>query len=272
MNPNLPVNSTMVGKDSAPLPVWYRFFSNASKLLVALTQSGTTAQRPTSYLWVGRPYFNTDLVMVEFWDGSTWVTPSGGGGGAPTTATYVTMSLNATLTNERTAAVTSPITLTDGGANNPVTWAFDQTVVLGNNARVAVSKNSGATVGTRRRVNLIEGANVTLTIADDAGNEEVDVTIAAAGGGSVTWTEAEVDFGATPVYDANFTVVDASITALDQVPVLASGKAATDRVDGDDQWDAITYSALPASGSMTVYANANPGPVVGKRKIQYQVA
>ena len=50
------------------------------------------------------------------------------------------------------------------------------------NARLAVSKNSGATVGTRRRVNLIEGANITLTIADDTGNEEVDVTIAAAGG------------------------------------------------------------------------------------------
>src|SRR5262245_38864657 len=51
------------------------------------------------------------------------------------------------------------------------------------NGRVAVNKNSGSTVGTRRRINFIEGSNVTLTVADDAGNEEVDVTIAAAGGG-----------------------------------------------------------------------------------------
>jgi len=50
-------------------------------------------------------------------------------------------------------------------------------------ARVSVSKNSGAIVGTRRELNLIEGANITLTIADDAVNEEVDITIAAAGGG-----------------------------------------------------------------------------------------
>jgi len=50
------------------------------------------------------------------------------------------------------------------------------------NARVAVNKNSGATVGTRRRLNFIEGTGVTLTIADDAGNEEVDITIAASGG------------------------------------------------------------------------------------------
>jgi len=55
---------------------------------------------------------------------------------------------------------------------------------LNANARVAVSKNSGATVGTRRRINLIEGSNVTLTIADDEANEEVDVTIEAVGGGT----------------------------------------------------------------------------------------
>jgi hypothetical protein len=52
------------------------------------------------------------------------------------------------------------------------------------NARVAVNKNSGAVVGTRRRINFIEGPNVTLTVADDAGNEEVDVTVAASGGAS----------------------------------------------------------------------------------------
>jgi len=102
------------------------------------------------------------------------------------------------------------------------------------------------------------GANGTLTIAST-------VTPAA-------WTEVEVDFGSTPTYDAQFTVVDAALTAAKKVAVLACGKAATGRTAGDDQWDAITYSALPAAGSMTVYAYANPGPVMGKRKIQYQVA
>lgn len=87
-----------------------------------------------------------------------------------------------------------------------------------------------------------------------------------------TWTETEVDFGSTPRYDKSFTVTDAAISAGSKVAVVASGKAATGRSAGDDLWDAITYSALPAAGSMTVYAYANPGPVVGKRKIQYQVA
>lgn len=45
--------------------------------------------------------------------------------------------------------------------------------------------NAAVSVGTRRGINLIEGANVTLTVVDDAGNDRVNITIAAsAGGGS----------------------------------------------------------------------------------------
>lgn len=41
---------------------------------------------------------------------------------------------------------------------------------LGN---IRIRKNSGAIVGTRRLLNLIEGANVMLTIADDGPGDEV---------------------------------------------------------------------------------------------------
>lgn len=46
---------------------------------------------------------------------------------------------------------------------------------------VRVAK-AGVDVGTRNRLNLIEGANITLTVADDGAQDEVDVTIAAGGG------------------------------------------------------------------------------------------
>lgn len=46
---------------------------------------------------------------------------SGGGGGAPTNATYVTLSTNATLTNERVLTAGSGITIVDGGAGSTVT-------------------------------------------------------------------------------------------------------------------------------------------------------
>lgn len=41
----------------------------------------------------------------------------------------------------------------------------------------------GALVSTRKRINLIDGANVTITVADNAGADRTDVTIASTGGG-----------------------------------------------------------------------------------------
>jgi len=83
-------------------------------------------------------------------------------------------------------------------------------------SRVTVRKNSGADVGTRPRLNLIEGTNVTLTVADDAGGGEVDVTIAAAGGGGGGTTgTADLDFGAFPGKS------DASVDVTGQTSIVA---------------------------------------------------
>ena len=47
-------------------------------------------------------------------------------------------------------------------------------------ATVNVRKNSTGSVFTRPRLNLIEGTNITLTVADDSTDGEVDVTITSA--------------------------------------------------------------------------------------------
>jgi hypothetical protein len=49
--------------------------------------------------------------------------------------------------------------------------------------RVTIRKNTGVNVGTRPRLNLIEGTSVTLTVTDDAASDEVDITIASSAGG-----------------------------------------------------------------------------------------
>ena len=49
----------------------------------------------------------------------------------------------------------------------------------GGGGDVTVRKNSGSDVGTRPRLNFIEGSNISLTVADDSGDDEVDVTVAA---------------------------------------------------------------------------------------------
>ena len=48
---------------------------------------------------------------------------AGGGGGAPTNAEYVVISLNGTLTNERVLTAGTGITLTDAGAGSTLTVA-----------------------------------------------------------------------------------------------------------------------------------------------------
>lgn len=50
--------------------------------------------------------------------------------------------------------------------------------------KVIIRKNSAGSDVIRRRLNLIEGANITLTVSDDSANNEIDVTIAGSAGGS----------------------------------------------------------------------------------------
>lgn len=47
---------------------------------------------------------------------------------------------------------------------------------------VNIIRKAGTLIGRRRTINFIEGSNVTLTVADDAVNDRVNVTIASAGG------------------------------------------------------------------------------------------
>lgn len=59
---------------------WTSFFEQVFNLLFAMTQSGTTAQRPTTYLWIGRRYFDTTLgypIWVKSVGPTVWVNGSG---------------------------------------------------------------------------------------------------------------------------------------------------------------------------------------------------
>lgn len=51
--------------------------------------------------------------------------------------------------------------------------------------QIEVAKG-GSLIGTRKQINLIEGSNVTLTVADNPGNNAVDITVASTGGGGGT--------------------------------------------------------------------------------------
>jgi len=93
------------------------------------------------------------------------------------------------------------------------TWADAEIPsTLSANARVAVARNSEATTGTRRRINFIEGANITLTVSDDSVGEEVEVTINASGSTGYTTLQEE----GTPITQrGTLDFVGAALTAAD---------------------------------------------------------
>lgn len=109
-------------------------------------------------------------------------------------------------------------------------------------------------------------------IYTDAGVwEAMNVPSAVFGGAGASWGEVEIDFGSQPVYSAEFTITDAGIEATSKVTVLPSGKPATGRTADDWAWDGATFAANPGTGSATCYAVFTPGPIVGKRKVQYTI-
>jgi hypothetical protein len=94
------------------------------------------------------------------------------------------------------------------------TWASPtvDATHAGSNHLQPVRKNSAGTVFERRRLNFIEGTDITLTVADDAGNDEVDITIAASGGGG---SGVDVEDEGTPLATtaATLNFVGAGVTA-----------------------------------------------------------
>jgi hypothetical protein len=127
-------------------------------------------------------------------------------------------------------------------------------------------KDEGVNIAQRDVLDFV-GAGV--TVADTGGTTQVTIP---GGSGGATWTEVEIDFGTLPVYEAAFTITDAAITSSAmKVQVLPCGKAATGRTADDWQWDGATFAANPGTGSATCYAVFTPGPIVGRRTVQYSV-
>lgn len=131
------------------------------------------------------------------------------------------------------------------------------------NARVAVSK-AGTLVGTRRKINFIEGSNVTLTIADDSGNEEVDVTIAASGGGGGGGTTGttEVDFGSSGSTDTTVVITgQASILGTSRIEAwiectATAGHSIDEHAAADID---IRAGNISAGVGFTIYAVSRSG-------------
>jgi hypothetical protein len=78
-----PVDNKSIGRARFTIG-WQSWFSDAFNFLQALTSSGTTANRPTKFIWTGRTYYDTTLnkpIWVKNMTGATvnWVDATGTG-------------------------------------------------------------------------------------------------------------------------------------------------------------------------------------------------
>lgn len=83
-------------------------------------------------------------------------------------------------------------------------------------------------------------------------------------------TQVEIDLGTTPVYSKSVTVTDATCEPTFNVLVSPSADPATGRGSDDNLWDGLILSAAAGTGEFTLHVIAVPGPVSGKRNINYQ--
>jgi hypothetical protein len=121
------------------------------------------------------------------------------------------------------------ITAADDSVDEEVDITLGLSATVNSNARVGVRKNSAGSTFLRRRLNLIEGGGITLTVSDDSGDEEVDVTIATSGGGSGVVSDIYVNgvlIGTRSIVEflngANFTVSGTDTGTRVQVTGAAS--------------------------------------------------
>lgn len=102
--------------------------------------------------------------------------------------------------------------------------AFAQLSTGGGN--ISVRKNSAGSTLTRGRLNLIEGSNVSLTVSDDATDDEIDVTVTAVSGGSIADATDVIIRSAYKWMDANNVYNVADNVAVSLVPdngILSGG-------------------------------------------------
>lgn len=84
------------------------------------------------------------------------------GGSAPNNSSYITMAVDPSLTQERTLGVGDGISMTDGGAGNPVTLAQD-TVDLGRRRVQFVDDFFGTTSGDVNFMKAVSGTGADVT-------------------------------------------------------------------------------------------------------------
>lgn len=111
---DIPEGAALVDDTKKTTLPWLHVFSRWQQVILSARQSGPTASRPTTGLWIGRRYWDTDLaapVWVQSVKPTVWATAGGGGGGTGTVTSVSVVSANGFAGTVATASTTPAITL-----------------------------------------------------------------------------------------------------------------------------------------------------------------
>lgn len=78
--PNTSVDGFARGALTPPAEGWRGFFNAAFNICNAVSMSGLTVNRPTSFMYIGRTYFDTDLgipIWLQSYPPAVWCDATG---------------------------------------------------------------------------------------------------------------------------------------------------------------------------------------------------
>lgn len=205
-----------------------------------------TLLKGVAYAW---PSVQGSANQVLTNDGSgnlSWATPAGGGGGgAPTTAQYLVLAADATLTNERVFTAGTGVSVTDGGAGGNYTVAFDAT--WGDARYAAAGHNHNATYAPIGSTYVTIANDATLTneralaagwgiaLVDNGAGSSIQVALSSSTAGTgLTYTAGVLSWNGVGVQKAgaaqgtrrNLNFIEGS-----NVTITTTDNAGSDRVD-----------------------------------------
>ena len=199
----------------------------------------------------GQSFFETDTGRSFLCNGAAW---------NDTTATSAAAwgGITGTLSNQ------SDLQTALNGKQVAGTYATGTGTASGTNTGDNATNSQYSGLAGSKQDNLVSGTNIkTINNSSVLGSGNLTVS------GTTSIAQTEIDFGATPVSEAAFTITDANVSAGSKLTGDVAYVAPTGRDLDEVEMEPFNLRFAPGAGQFTVFIQAMEGPVVDKYKINY---